>query len=156
MESILGASVAVMAGLGLLALAVSALIAFLATGLAASGQNDDFRQGMLVLGFAYLLRFPLAAYGAVLTGYQRYDLWNAGQAVMIAGSAIGAVIAVEAGGGVLGIAVAYGVAFVAGGLTSLCWHAGSIPSSGCGPAGPIAARGARSSASARSPCWRTA
>ena len=116
-ESILGASVTVMAGIGVIALAVSALIAFFATGLAASGLHDDFRRGMLVLGVAYMIRFPLVAYGAVLTGYQRYDLWNGGQAVMIAGSAIGAVIAVEAGGGVLGIAIAYGIAFVAGGLT---------------------------------------
>jgi O-antigen/teichoic acid export membrane protein len=116
LESVLGASVTVMAGLGLLAFVVSALIALFATGLAASGEHSDFRQGMLVLGVAYMLRFPLVAYGAVLTGYQRYDLWNVGQAVMIAGSAIGAVIAVEAGGGVLGIAVAYAAAFVAGGL----------------------------------------
>jgi O-antigen/teichoic acid export membrane protein len=116
MESALGASVTIMGALGLLALAVSAAIAVFLTDLAAPGEQDAFRAGMLVLGVAYLLRFPLVAYGAVLTGYQRYDLFNLGQAVLVLGSALGAVAAVEAGAGVLGVAIAFGAACVASGL----------------------------------------
>jgi O-antigen/teichoic acid export membrane protein len=115
-ESILGASVTIMGALGLAALAVSAVVAFFLTSLAADGQHGAFRAGMLVLGLAYLLRFPLVAYGAVLTGYQRYDLFNLGQAVLVLGSALGSVAAVEAGAGVLGVAFAYGAAYVASGL----------------------------------------
>jgi O-antigen/teichoic acid export membrane protein len=115
-ESALGAAVTIMGALGLLALAVSAVIAVFLTDLAATGEQDAFRAGMLILGVAYLLRFPLAAYGAVLTGYQRYDLFNLGQAVLVLGSALGAVAAVEAGAGVLGVAIAFGAACVASGL----------------------------------------
>jgi O-antigen/teichoic acid export membrane protein len=113
------AAVVIMSAMGVVALAVSAVIGLLATGLAASGEHGDFQTGMLVLGVAYLVRFPLVAYGSVLTGHQRYDLWYVGQAVMIGGSAIGSVVAVEAGAGVLGVAIAYGAAFVAGGVCNL-------------------------------------
>jgi O-antigen/teichoic acid export membrane protein len=116
LESTLGASVTIMGALGLLALAVSAVVAVFLTDLAASGEHGAFRAGMLVLGVAYLLRFPLVAYGAVLTGYQRYDLLNLSQAVLVLGSALGSVAAVEAGAGVLGVAIAYGAAYVASGL----------------------------------------
>ncbi len=116
-ETTLGAAVTTMGALGVGAFLVSAAIALLAAGLAASGEGDAFRSGMLVLGAAYLIRFPLVAYGALLTGYQRYDLYNVGQAVMIIGSALGAVLAVELGGGVLGVAIAYGGAFLAGGAS---------------------------------------
>jgi O-antigen/teichoic acid export membrane protein len=116
LEAILGASVTVMAGLGVLAFAVSALLAFLATGLAASGEVDAFRNGMLILGFAYMLRFPLVAYGTVLTGYQRYDLYNLGGAATVFCSLVAAVIAIQTGGGVLGLAVAYGISYIAGGI----------------------------------------
>ena len=116
-EAILGASVVIMGALGLVALGVSLLLAIFATGLAAPGDQDAFRAGMLVLGVSYVLRFPLVAYGAVLTGYQRYDLLNVGQAVMILGSSLGAVVAVLAGTGIFGIAVAFSAASIAGGLT---------------------------------------
>jgi O-antigen/teichoic acid export membrane protein len=118
-EATLGASVVLNIGFGILALALSVLLALVASGLAAGDDRNAFREGMVILGIAFLLRFPLASYGAVLAGYQRYDLYNVGQAVTIAGSALGAVILVEAGGGVLGVAIAYAAAFVAGGLTHL-------------------------------------
>jgi O-antigen/teichoic acid export membrane protein len=114
-ESVISAAVTIMGALGFLALGVSAVIGLLASGLAAEGDHDAFRTGMLILGAAYLVRFPLVAYGAVLTGYQRYDLFNLGGAVTVFGSTVGAVVAVEAGGGVLGVAVAYGIASVVGG-----------------------------------------
>jgi O-antigen/teichoic acid export membrane protein len=116
LESTVGASVTIMGAIGLLALAISAVVAVFLPGLAAGGEHDAFRAGMLVLGVAYLLRLPLVAYGAVLAGYQRYDLLNLAQAVLVLGSALGAVAAVEAGAGVLGVAIAYGVAYVVSGL----------------------------------------
>jgi O-antigen/teichoic acid export membrane protein len=118
-EEKIGASVVLNVGFGLLALIVSALFALLAPGLASAGDVGDFRAGMLILGVGFCLRFPLAAYGAVLTGYQRWDLYNIGQAVTVVGSAIGAVAVVAAGAGVLGVAAAYSAGFVAGGLTYL-------------------------------------
>jgi O-antigen/teichoic acid export membrane protein len=127
LEAVVGAAVMIMGVLGLVAFGVSAVIAVLGTGLAAGGEHDAFRTGMLVIGVSYLLRFPLVAYGAVLTGYQRYDLFNLGGAVTVLVSVVGAVIAVEAGAGVLGVAVAYGIAFVAGGLAYLVLAARLAP-----------------------------
>jgi O-antigen/teichoic acid export membrane protein len=127
LEAVVGASVTIMAGLGVLAFGVSAVIALLATGLAAAGEHDDFRTGLLIIGAAYMVRFPLVAYGSVLTGYQRYDLFNLGGAVNALGAAVGAVIAVEAGAGVLGVAVAYAIAFLAGGITYLVCAARLAP-----------------------------
>ena len=34
-----------------------------------------------MLGAATIVRFPLGAYGAALTGYQRFDVFNACQAL---------------------------------------------------------------------------
>jgi O-antigen/teichoic acid export membrane protein len=118
-EEKIGASTVLNVCFGLLALVVSALLALFASGLASADDVDAFRAGMLILGVAFLLRFPLATYGAVLTGYQRWDLYNIGQAVTVVGSAVGAIAAVAAGAGVLGVAVAYAAGFVAGGVTYL-------------------------------------
>jgi O-antigen/teichoic acid export membrane protein len=116
MEATLGASVVLMLGLGLVALAVSVAIALFASGLAAADDEDAFRAGMIILGGAYFLRLPFVAYGSALAGYQRYDLYNLGQAVTVIVSTLGAIAVVAAGGGVLGVAIAYAVAFVAGGI----------------------------------------
>lgn len=105
-----------LAAFGALALLVSAAIAFFATGLAASGQEDDFRTGMLILGAAMAFRFPFDSFGATLTGDQRFDLFNAAQAAMTIAFPVAAVIAVESGAGVLGVAVAYAIALVLGAL----------------------------------------
>jgi O-antigen/teichoic acid export membrane protein len=103
-------------GFGVVALIVSAAIAFFATGLAAQGEQGAFRTGMLVLGGAMAIRFPFDSFGATLKGDQRFDLFNAAQAVMTAAFPIGAVAAVEAGAGVLGVAIAYSAALLAGAL----------------------------------------
>jgi O-antigen/teichoic acid export membrane protein len=116
LNATLGAAVTLMALLGLLAAGISVVIALLGTGLAAAGERGDFRAGMIVLGAAMVLRFPFVAYAAALMGYQRYDLYNVSQAITIVGFAAGAVAAVESGAGVLGLAVAYGLALVAGAL----------------------------------------
>jgi O-antigen/teichoic acid export membrane protein len=118
-EATIGASTVLNVGFGLVALAISLVLALLASGLAAPDETEDFRSGMVILGFAFLLRFPLVTYGAVLAGYQRYDLYNTGLAVTVIGSALGSVVAVAAGAGVLGVAIAYAAGFVAGGISHL-------------------------------------
>jgi O-antigen/teichoic acid export membrane protein len=116
LNAAVGSAVTLMGALGIVALLVSVAIAYLATGLAAAGERDDFRTGMVVIGAAMLVRFPFVAYAAGLMGYQRYDLFNASQLLTYGGFAVGAVIAVEAGTGVLGLAVAQAVSLLAGGL----------------------------------------
>lgn len=116
LDATVGSGVVAMGALGLLALAASAALALGASGLAAGDDRDAFRTGMLVLGGAMFLRFPLAAYGAALAGYQRYDRYNAGQALTVVAFALAAVAAVEAGGGVLGVAVAHAGSLLVGAL----------------------------------------
>ena len=118
LESTLGASLVLMTGMGLLAFAGCALLGFLATGLAGGGEVDDFRTGMLILGLAFLIRFPLMAYESLLAGYQRYDLYYVGSAVTVVGAGIGSIAAVALGAGVLGVAIAQAAALVAGGLVT--------------------------------------
>ena len=115
-------------GFGALALLVSAAIAYFATGLAAADEEGAFRTGMLILGGAMAFRFPFDAFGAALKGDQRFDLFNASQAVTIVAFPVGAVIAVETGAGVLGVAVAYGAALVIGALLFAALLRGSDPS----------------------------
>lgn len=116
LQRTVGASVLLMAGLGLAALAVSVALAVFVPGLAADSEVGAFRTGMFVLGGAMLLRLPFVAYGAALIGYQRYDRYAIGQSVLTVVFGVGAVVAVEAGGGVLGVAVAYAVGLIVGGL----------------------------------------
>lgn len=101
---------------GVVAAAFACLGAAFLEPLAAEGEQDAFRVGMLVLGGAMLVRFPSVAHAATLNGFQRYDLSNLSLGLTTAGSAIGSVVAVEAGTGVLGLAVAHAVALAAGGL----------------------------------------
>jgi O-antigen/teichoic acid export membrane protein len=108
------AGVILMALLGLLPLLISVAIGFLASGLAANGDEHAFRVGMTVLGVAMAVRFPFDAYGAALAGFQRYDLMNAATVVTLAGFPVAAIVAVEAGGGVLGVAIAYAGALAVG------------------------------------------
>jgi O-antigen/teichoic acid export membrane protein len=116
LEDVVGAGVWLMALLGAAALAVAVAEAFLLGGLAAEGERDAFRLGMIAVGAAELVRFPCSAYGATLNGYQRYDLTNLSQAMTIVVMAAAAVIAVEAGGGVLGVALAYAATTALGGV----------------------------------------
>ncbi len=116
-EAALGASIVLMSGLALVGAAVSLAVGFAATGLAADGDERAFRLGMVALAAVVLVRFPCVAYAATLQGHQRYDLWNLAKAVATVGFAVGAVVAVGAGGGVLGVALAYaGSLLVEGGL----------------------------------------
>jgi O-antigen/teichoic acid export membrane protein len=115
-EETLGASVVLMGGLGVVALLVSVAIAVFASGLASGADEHGFQVGMVILGVAYCIRLPFVAYGSALAGYQRYDLYNLGQAVTVLISTVGAIVAVASGGGVLDVAIAFAVSFVAGGV----------------------------------------
>jgi O-antigen/teichoic acid export membrane protein len=119
LDALVGVGVALMAAIGLAALAVSAAIALLGTGLAAPAERDAFRTGMLILGVAMFVRYPCVAYGAALTGYQRYDLYNAALATTTLVVGLGSIGVVVAGGGVLALAVVQAAALVAGGALHL-------------------------------------
>ena len=116
LEQTLGTTVTIMAGLGVIAAAISAIVGLLGSGLASPQEEEGFRVGMLILGASLLIRFPLVAYGAGLMGYQRFDLYNLAEAVTIVGFTGGAIVAVESGNGVLGLAIAWAGSLVAGGL----------------------------------------
>jgi O-antigen/teichoic acid export membrane protein len=116
LDETVGSAVVVMGGVGLVAAAIAVSIGFLAQGLAAGAERDAFQAGLVVLGLATIVRFPLGAYGAALTGHQRFDAYNACQAVEVLTFAVGAVVAVESGAGIVGLSVAYGAGLVAGGF----------------------------------------
>src|SRR5262249_35536109 len=75
-----GASVVLSAALGLVAAAFLIVGGFFGPGLASPVNRHAFAVGMVVLAVERLLYFPLAAYTAVLVGYQRYDLVNYAEA----------------------------------------------------------------------------
>jgi len=114
-ERTVGASVLMMGAIGVVAALILVAFALLFPGLAADGEREAFRDGMLVLAAAVLIRFPFFAYGAALTGIQRWDLFGASEAAMAISFALGSVVAIEVGAGVLGLAVAYAAALLLGG-----------------------------------------
>ena len=119
LESIARTSTGLMVLAGIGALAVACLLALLASGLAAEGEQSDFRLGLVLLGASMLLYFPGTAWGATLVGYGRYDRYNLAEGVAVVVFTAGTVIALESGGGVLGVAIAQASGYVMGGLTSL-------------------------------------
>lgn len=116
LQRTIGTAAALLAGVGVVAAAGSAAIAFGLAGLAAEDERDAFVAGMLVLGAATLVRFPCVAYGAALGGFGRYDLHYQANAAVVVASAVTGVAAVEAGTGIVGLAVAHAGALVAGGF----------------------------------------
>lgn len=139
LEATLAAALVLMTLMGVLALAISLLIGRLAPQLAAAGQREAFQTGMVVLGLAMLARFPLVAYAATLTGYQRWSRFNAAQAAATAAFALGAVVAIEAGGGILGLAIDWAAAYVAGGVLFAVLLARAEPSLSLRPRRPSGA-----------------
>jgi O-antigen/teichoic acid export membrane protein len=113
-RDVVGIGAGMMAALGALALAAALPLALLADGLAADGLAGPFTTGMLAIGAAQLVRFPGQAYGAALMGLQRYDLYNAGEGLTVLTFVLGAVVAVEAGTGIAGLATAYAVSLALG------------------------------------------
>lgn len=110
--------VELMTAIGVVALAVSAVLAFTADGLAAPADSGAFRTGLLIIGAAQLVRMPGQALGATLMGIQRYDLFNVGEAVTVLSFLVGAVAAIELGGGLEALSLAFALSLVLG---SLCW-----------------------------------
>jgi O-antigen/teichoic acid export membrane protein len=117
LEETVGASVALMAAIGVFACAVFVAVALLFDDLAAEPEREAFRQGMLLLGATMLVRLPTATYGATLLGYQRANLFNAGEGVTAIVFPLGAVVALQSGGGIFELAVAYAAALLAGSIT---------------------------------------
>lgn len=113
-----GVGMTSMSLLGLATLGAAAAAGWLLAGLAPEGLEDDFRLGMLAIGAGMALRYPGAACAAALKGYQRYDLYNATQAIVTAGLLVGSVVAVELGTGVGGIGVAFGLSLALGGAAA--------------------------------------
>jgi O-antigen/teichoic acid export membrane protein len=119
LRDLVGVSVALMSALGVLAFAVSLPLGLLADGLAADDFAGPFAGGMVLIGAAQLVRFPGQAYGATLMGLQRYDLFNAGEAVTVLSFLVGAVATIELGGGIAGLAAAYAGSLVLGAIVWL-------------------------------------
>lgn len=117
LEQTVGTSVSLMGLIGILTCGIFVAVGLLFDGLAASGEEEVFRQAMLLLGAAMLIRLPAASYGAALLGYQRANLFNAGEGVTAIVFPLGAVVALQSGGGIFELAVAYVVALLAGSLT---------------------------------------
>lgn len=117
LDAIVGAGVVLMAVAGVVALCACAAVGIFAGGLAADGDESAFRTGMLVLGVAMLVRMTCGAYGAALTGFQRFDLANGAEVIVVVGFPLGCVAALEAGGDVLSVAIAFGIANAATGVS---------------------------------------
>jgi O-antigen/teichoic acid export membrane protein len=106
LRDLLGTAVALAAGLGLLAAALTIAIGLAATGLAASGDKDAFTAGMAALALMVIVRMPCMVYAATLIGHQRYDLLNTVRLIGAVAYGAGTVAAVAAGGGLVGAALA--------------------------------------------------
>jgi O-antigen/teichoic acid export membrane protein len=117
LEEVVGTSVFLMGLMGVLACAIFLAVGLFFDGLAAGGEQDAFRHGMFLLGGAMLIRLPTATYGATLLGYQRGNLFNTGEAVTAIVFPLGAVLALESGGGIFELTAAYAAALLGGSLT---------------------------------------
>jgi O-antigen/teichoic acid export membrane protein len=117
LEQTVGTSVTLMAGMGVVACLILAAVGLLFDGLAAAGDEEEFRQGMLLLAATMLVRLPGAAYGATLLGYQRGNLFSAGESVTALAFPLAAVAVLEAGGGIFALSAAYAFALLAGAAT---------------------------------------
>lgn len=117
LQESVGSSVFLMALMGVLACAVFVAVGAFFDGLAAAGEQEAFQRAMFLLGAAMLIRLPMATYGATLLGYQRGNLFNAGEGLTAIVFPLGAVLALESGGGVFALTAAYAGALLAGALT---------------------------------------
>lgn len=115
-QDALSGSVALAILAGVLVATILAAVGVFASGLAASGLEEEFRTGLLAIAGAALARWPCLPAAGALIGYGRYDLVNVSRGLEILGVALLAVVAVEAGWGVLGIAGGYAAATALAGL----------------------------------------
>jgi O-antigen/teichoic acid export membrane protein len=112
-ETIVRFGFLLMGAVGVVAALAAAAVGRALDGLAAEAWRSDFRRGMLVLAVGIVIRYPCIAFLAALKGYQRWDRSNVADGLYLATFAIGAVVAVMLGYGVLGVAVAYASGMVA-------------------------------------------
>jgi O-antigen/teichoic acid export membrane protein len=102
----LSSAVALYGALGILTIIVTLAVAAAFTRFMRvdPAQVDTVRQVILIAGASIALGFPLGVFGAALSGLQRYDLANlVGVAVGIA-RALGFVVVLRLGGGLVGLA----------------------------------------------------
>lgn len=111
-------ALAAMAWLGLIALLLTAVLLPIAAGLAPDGERSGFLVGLLLIGAAQLVRFPGQVFGAVLMGRQRYELYNASEALTLVSFVIGAVLALELGGGLAWLGGTFAASLVAGAVVN--------------------------------------
>ncbi len=103
----IGVGSTLMAAVAALSCLVAVPLILLAGGVIAAEGAAAFEVGALVLTVTMVIRFPLFAHGAALLGFQRFDLFAAAEGLGVAVLVAGSIAAVESGGGVLGLAVAY-------------------------------------------------
>ncbi len=118
-QEMVSSAITLMCAVGLVAALVSAVLSITAGGLAAPGDRHAFELGLLIIGVAMLVRMPCMACAAVLNGDQRFDASNAAWTTSIVSFPIGAVIAVEAGGRITGLAIAYAASLLIGGASAV-------------------------------------
>jgi O-antigen/teichoic acid export membrane protein len=112
----MGAGLSLMAGAGAVMLAVAVVVAVAFPRLAAEGEEGAFQAGLLLVGVALFVRMPCMACAAALVGHQRYDLANIGNVATTLVFAAGAVVAIESGAGIVGVAGAQALALTVGGI----------------------------------------
>lgn len=117
LQESVGTATLLMGAMGLVACSVFVAVGLMFDGLAASGEQEAFRASMFLLGATMLVRLPMATYGATLLGYQRGNFFNAGEGLTAAVFPVGAVLALESGGGVFALTAAYSAALLGGALT---------------------------------------
>lgn len=74
-----------------------------------------------MISVALLLAIPRAVYGAVLSGYERVDLWNVANVSAVSLQQIGLIAVLAAGGGLMHVAAWFCVSAILGILPFLYW-----------------------------------
>jgi O-antigen/teichoic acid export membrane protein len=119
LQETIGVGATTLGAVGIACTASAFAAAFLATGLAPAALAHDFTVGLSVVAVERLVYFPLGSYYATLQGYQRFDLQNLISSINTVVFSAGALLSVFAGGGVVGLAVAFSVAHILQGLLAL-------------------------------------
>ena len=76
--------------------------------------RESVSLALQVIGVSLLLAIPRGFYGAVISGYERMDLWNVANVLMIGIQQLGMIVIVASGGGLLRVAVWYAVSATIG------------------------------------------
>lgn len=114
----------VLAGAGLLAFLLAVVLALVLPGILdlTGSSASDMRTVMIVSAAAFSLSIPSDTFGGILSGLQRYDLLFASLSLTIVAQAMGNVLVIWSGGGLIGLAIISGIVAV-GGQLSRVWLA---------------------------------